>query len=131
MNSQKILLFRDAAETLNIIVHFEEGTFWLTQKAMSELFGVKVPAISKHLNNIFETNELNQNSVISILETTAADGKNYNTQFYRLEAILAVGYRVNSIQATDLASDSEPTKRTRCFSFGTKLALDSEYTKPT
>jgi hypothetical protein len=68
---------------------------------MAELFGVKVPAISKHLNNIFDTNELKQNSVISILETTAADGKNYNTQFYRLEAILAVGYRVNSTQATD------------------------------
>jgi hypothetical protein len=68
MNSQKILLFRDVAETLNISVHFEKGTFWLTQKAMSELFGVKVPAISKHLNNIFETNELSRLATISILK---------------------------------------------------------------
>jgi hypothetical protein len=91
MNTKNILLFRNANGSSDISVHFENGTFWLTQKAMAELFGVKVPAISKHLNNIFETNELNQNSVISILETTAVDGKNYKTQFYRLEAILAVG----------------------------------------
>jgi hypothetical protein len=68
---------------------------------MAILFGVQVPAISKHLKNIFESQELEENSVISILETTADDGKNYETKFYRLEAILAVGYRVNSIQATD------------------------------
>jgi hypothetical protein len=68
---------------------------------MAELFGVNVPAVSKHLRNIFETSELLEDSVISILETTAKDGKNYLTKFYRLEAILAVGYRINSIQATD------------------------------
>jgi hypothetical protein len=104
MNSQKILLFRDAAETLNISVHFEKGTFWLTQKAMSELFGVKVPAISKHLNNIFDANELNRLSTISILETVQNEGTREVKrviEFYRLEAILAVGYRVNSTQATD------------------------------
>jgi hypothetical protein len=101
MNSQKILLFRDAAETLNIIVHFEEGTFWLTQKAMAELFGVERSVVTKHLKNIFETKELEENSVCAKFAHTAADGKNYNTQFYRLEAILAVGYRVNSTQATD------------------------------
>ena len=67
---------------------------------MAELFGVKVPAISKHLTNIFETNELEENSVISILETTATDGKNYKTSYYSLDAIIAVGYRVNSINAT-------------------------------
>jgi hypothetical protein len=68
---------------------------------MAELFGVKVPAVSKHLKNIFEIGELEQISVISKMETTALDGKNYETTFYRLEAILAVGYRVNSPQATD------------------------------
>jgi hypothetical protein len=96
------LLFYNTADTkVNVSVYFQNGTFWLTQKAIAELFGVNVPAINKHLKNILETGELNQNSVISKMETTASDGKNYNTNFYRLEAILAVGYRVNSIQATD------------------------------
>jgi hypothetical protein len=67
---------------------------------MAELFGVEIPAISKHLKNIFETGELQESSVISKMETTAADGKNYVTAFYNLDAIIAVGYRVNSRQAT-------------------------------
>ncbi|HLT49291.1 MAG TPA: virulence RhuM family protein, partial [Aequorivita sp.] len=86
---------------VNVSVYFQNGTFWLTQKAMAELFGVRVPAVSKHLKNIFETEELEQNSVVSKMETTATDGKVYDTSFYRLEAILAVGYRVNSVQATE------------------------------
>ena len=101
MFNKNFLIFRNEESTQNISVYFQDGTFWLSQKAMAQLFGVQVPAISKHLINIFESKELNENSVISILETTAADGKNYKTQFYRLEAILAVGYRVNSVQATD------------------------------
>src|ERR1039457_6987837 len=68
----------------------------LTQKVLAELFGVKVPAIHKHLKNIFESRELVEASVISILETTAADGKSYQTRCYNLDAIIAVGYRVNS-----------------------------------
>lgn len=67
---------------------------------MAELFGVEVPAISKHLKNVFETAELEENSVVSKMETTAADGKNYLTAFYNLDAIIAVDYRINSIQAT-------------------------------
>ena len=101
MKGRDILLFNTIVKANSISVHFEKGTFWLTQKAMGELFGVNVPAISKHIKNIFETNELDKNSVISKMETTASDGKNYSTQFYRLEAILAVGYRVNSSQATE------------------------------
>lgn len=101
MKARDILLFHSTDEQLHVSVHFQNGTFWLTQKAMAELFGVNVPAVSKHLKNIIESNELKSDSVISILETTAEDGKNYNTKFYRLEAILAVGYRVNSVQATD------------------------------
>jgi len=95
-----IIFYSTPTGNVTIEVIFNNETFWLTQKAMAELFGVKVPAISKHLSNIFETKELEENSVISILETTAADGKNYNTSFYSLDAIIAVGYRVNSIQAT-------------------------------
>ena len=64
------------------------------------MFGVQVPAINKHLKNIFGTGELLEAAVISILETTAADGKNYQTRYYNLDAIIAVGYRVNSKKAT-------------------------------
>src|SRR5690554_4715364 len=84
--------------TLNVLLQNE--TIWLTQKMMAELFDVGVPAINKHLTKIFESNELEENSVISILETTAADGKNYKTKFYNLDAVISVGYRVNSAKAT-------------------------------
>ncbi|WP_420869441.1 virulence RhuM family protein [Aquirufa ecclesiirivi] len=100
MQSSDIIFYTTPTGHVNIEVVFNNETFWLTQKAMAELFGVKVPAISKHLTNIFETNELDENSVISILETTAPDGKNYKTSYYSLDAIIAVGYRVNSINAT-------------------------------
>lgn len=101
MKPKDILLFNTTDQKVNVSVYFQNGTFWLTQKTMAELFGVGVPTISKHLKNIFETEELEQNSVISKMETTATDGKVYDTSFYRLEAILAVGYRVNSVQATE------------------------------
>jgi hypothetical protein len=99
-NSSDIIFYTTPSGNVKIEVIFNNETFWLTQKAMAELFGVKVPAISKHLSNIFETRELEENSVISILETTAADGKNYKTSYYSLDAIIAVGYRVNSHHAT-------------------------------
>jgi hypothetical protein len=95
-----IIFYTTPKGNVKIAVVFNNETFWLTQKAMAELFGVKVPAISKHLTNIFDTNELAENSVISILETTAADGKKYKTSYYSLDAIIAVGYRVNSNNAT-------------------------------
>ena len=101
MQTKNILLFSTTDKKAKVSVFFQDGAFWLTQKAMAELFGVNVPAISKHLKNIFETGELEAISVVSKMETTASDGKNYETTFYRLEAILAVGYRVNSAQATD------------------------------
>ena len=101
MQTKNILLFSSTDKKAKVSVFFQDGTFWLTQKAMAELFGVNVPAISKHLKNIFETGELEAISVVSKMETTASDGKNYETTFYRLEAILAVGYRVYSAQATD------------------------------
>ena len=67
---------------------------------MAELFGVAVPAISKHLKNIFDSGELQESSVVSKMEITAADGKKYQTTFYNLDAVIAVGYRVNSVRAT-------------------------------
>jgi len=78
----------------------DHDTVWLTQQQIADLFGVKQPAISKHLSNIFKSGELDQDSVHSILEYTAADGKVYKTQFYNLDAIISVGYRVNSLNAT-------------------------------
>ena len=80
-------------------------------RLLADLFGVKQPAISKHLNNIFKSGELDQVSVHSILEYTASDGKVYKTQFYNLDAILSVGYRVNSVNgcpATDRPERTAP-----------------------
>ncbi|MBW7843809.1 MAG: virulence RhuM family protein [Ignavibacterium sp.] len=94
------LLYHNQNTKVTVEVILGNETVWLTQKSMSELFGVNVPAISKHLSNIFDEGELEENSVISILETTASDGKNYKTKFYNLDAIISVGYRVNSGQAT-------------------------------
>ena len=86
--------------TIKLEVRLEDDTVWLTQQQIADLFGVKQPAISKHFKNIFESGELIESSVHSILEYTAADGKSYKTKFYNLDAILSVGYRVNSRNAT-------------------------------
>ncbi len=86
--------------SISLEVRLENETVWLTQQQISELFGTGRQAITKHLKNIFASNELDENSVCSILELTAADGKNYKTKVYNLDAILSVGYRVNSKNAT-------------------------------
>ena len=93
-------IYKNEDGTINLSVFIENETVWLTQKLLAELFDVGVPAVNKHLKNIFEEGELQENSVISILETTASDGKNYTTKYYNLDAIIAVGYRVNSKRAT-------------------------------
>ena len=87
-------------DTISLEVRLENDTVWLTQAQIANLFGVGQPAISKHLKNIFTSEELDINSVYSILEYTANDGKIYNTGFYNLDAILSIGYRVNSKNAT-------------------------------
>lgn len=88
----------DEEGKIQVVVRDE--TIWCTQKAMAQLFDVGVPAISKHLKNIFEEGELIENSVVSKMEITASDGKNYQTSLYNLDAIIAVGYRVSSLKAT-------------------------------
>jgi hypothetical protein len=98
--NNEIILYTSPEATKKIEVFFQDENFWLTQKALAELFGVQRPAITKHLKNIFETGELIEDSVSSILERTAEDGKSYATKYYNLDAIIAVGYRVNSYQAT-------------------------------
>ena len=99
-NEIQFLLYNmpDADGKVQVVIKGE--TLWCTQKAMAQLFGVGIPAISKHLKNIFEEGELVADSVISKMETTAADGKNYTTTYYSLDAIIAVGYRVSSLKAT-------------------------------
>ena len=101
INVNEILLYTTKDGEIKVNVLYSHQNIWLTQKKMALLFGVQIPAINKHLKNIFKSGELIEESVISILETTAADGKNYTTKIYNLDAIIGVGYRVNSKQATD------------------------------
>lgn len=95
-----IILYQTVDGTVKINVRFDNETFWLTQKAMAVLFDCSTDNISLHLKNIFATNELNIDSVTEENSATADDGKNYKTKFYSLDAVIAVGYRVNSKQAT-------------------------------
>lgn len=99
---QKTLLYvGDEGEvSLDVIVDSEGETFWATQKTMAEVFKVSKSTISEHLKHIFEEGELEKNSVVRKFRTTASDGKKYNINFYNLDAIISVGYRVNSKNAT-------------------------------
>ena len=99
-STSEFLIFQIEGKEDGVQVVYRDESVWCTQKAMAQLFDVGVPAISKHLKNIFETGELLEDSVISKMETTASDGKNYTTTFYNLDAIISVGYRVNSTRAT-------------------------------
>lgn len=96
----EILLYTAPSGKVNVEIFLHNENVWLTQDKIAQLFGVQRPAITKHLKNIFESGELLEDSVSSILELTAADGKIYATKFYNLDAIISVGYRVNSTQAT-------------------------------
>ena len=93
-----IVIYENGTVVLNAQV--ENETIWLSQKQMAELFGVNVPAVSKHMRNIFKSKELIEKSVVSKMEITASDGKTYKTKHYDLDAIISIGYRVNSKRAT-------------------------------
>lgn len=97
----KVIIYTEKNRKIRLEVQLEKETVWLTQKQVAVLFGIKRPAITKHLINIFKSGELKENSVCSILEHTAADGKTYKTAFYNLDAVISVGYRVNSKRATE------------------------------
>ncbi len=99
-STAEFLIFQIEGKEDGVQVVYHNESVWCTQRAMAQLFDVGVPAISKHLKNIFDTGELVENSVISKMETTASDGKTYNTTFYNLDAIISVGYRVKSTRAT-------------------------------
>lgn len=103
MPSGNILLYQNGSEKEYISVVFKDETFWLTQKAMAELFDVQTPAISKHLQNIYEEEELSREATVSKMETVQTEGERNvkrSMVFYNLDAIIAVGYRVNSKKAT-------------------------------
>ena len=99
-STAEFLIFTSQAGENTIEVRVEDETVWLTQKMMAELFDVGVNTTNYHLKEIFKTGEVVEKSVIRIFRITAADGKNYDTQFYNLDAIISVGYRVNSVRAT-------------------------------
>ena len=99
-SSNEFLFYTTPAGDVKIEIFLHNENVWLTQDKIALLFGVQRPAITKHLKNIFENQELVEESVSSILEHTANDGKKYLTKFYNLDAIISVGYRVNSKKAT-------------------------------
>ena len=99
-STAEFLIFQAETKEQGVEVYYKDENIWATQKAMATLFDVNVPAISKHLKNIFDSGELKDDSVVSKMEITASDGKHYQTLFYSLDAIIAVGYRVNSVRAT-------------------------------
>ena len=100
MSASQIILYSNPLGNVTVEVMYEDDSFWLSQKRIAELFNVNVRTVNEHLKNIFESGELDENSVLRKFRITANDGKNYNTNFYKLEAIIAVGYRVNSSEAT-------------------------------
>lgn len=101
MNTGEIIIYQTSDGSAALDVRLEKETIWLTQKQIAELFGTKRPAITKHLKNIFALGELEENSTCSFLEHVGNDGKQrYQTTYYSLDAILSIGYRVNSKNAT-------------------------------
>ncbi len=96
----EVLLYTTPNGKVKVEIYLQNETIWLTQQKIADLFGVERSVITKHLKNIFDTRELDLNSVCAKFAHTAADGKIYQTQFYNIDAIISVGYRVNSSQAT-------------------------------
>ncbi|MCD6525623.1 MAG: virulence RhuM family protein, partial [Desulfuromonas sp.] len=99
-STAEFLIFTGQAGEQSIEARYEDESVWLSQKLMAELFAVTVPTINEHLKNIFTSGELLQDSVVRKSRIAAADGKKYAINFYNLDAIISVGYRVNSVRAT-------------------------------
>ena len=101
MKDNNLIIYKNNEGNIIVDAIYKDETLWLSQKGMAKVFSVGVPAISKHLKNIFEEKELDKTAVVSKMEITAEDGKRYNTDVYSLDAIIAVGYRINSKKATN------------------------------
>lgn len=95
MKDNNLIIYKNNEGNIIVDAIYKDETLWLSQKGMAKVFSVGVPAISKHLKNIFEEKELDKTAVVSKMEITAEDGKRYNTDVYSLDAIIAVGYRIN------------------------------------
>ena len=100
-NEENLLIYKNAEGNIIVDAIFKDETLWLTQKGMAKVFDCSVDNISLHLKNIFKDNELDENSVTEQSSITASDGKNYKTKIYNLDAIISVGYRINSKKATE------------------------------
>ena len=101
MEDNDLIIYKNSDGNIIVDAIFKDETLWLTQKGMSKVFDCSTDNISLHLKNIFKDNELDENSVVEDSSVTASDGKNYKTKIYNLDAIIAVGYRVNSKKATE------------------------------
>lgn len=101
MKDNNLIIYKNNEGNIIVDAIYKDETLWFSQKGMAKVFSVGVPAISKHLKNIFEEKELDKTAVVSKMEITAEDGKRYNTDVYSLDAIIAVGYRINSKKATN------------------------------
>lgn len=128
----EIIIYTSEDGKISLDTKLENNTIWLTQKDMAELFGVKTPAINKHLNNIYQEGELSQDATISILEIVQKEGKRNvkrQTAFYNLDAIISVGYRVNSSRATQFriwATNVLKEYLTRGYAINEKLLNDKQ-----
>lgn len=105
MAEQQIRIFTSTDGQAQLEVALDQETVWLSQAQMAELFGTKRPAITKHLSNIYKSDELSEESTCSILEHMAEHGQSYRAKHYNLDAIISVGYRVSSIRATQVLKD--------------------------
>ena len=101
MKDNNLIIYKNSDGNIIVDAIFKDETLWLTQKGMSKVFDCSIDNVSLHLKNIFKDNELDENSVVEDSSITASDGKNYKTKIYNLDAIIAVGYRVNSKKATE------------------------------
>jgi hypothetical protein len=128
-STAEFLIFTGQAGEQSIEARYEDETIWLSQKLMAQLFDVDVRTVNEHLKNILKSGELQEGSVIRKFRITAADGKNYNTNFYNLDAIISVGYRVNSVRATQFRQWADSTKANMGLTSWEK-APDGKIVKP-
>jgi prophage maintenance system killer protein/phage regulator Rha-like protein len=127
---QEIVIYRGPKGNVSLRAQFERETLWATQEQIALLFGTQRPAVTKHINNIFKEKELSENAVCSILEHTAKDGKQYKVKFYNLDMIIAIGYRVNSKQATSFRIWATETLREYLlhgYVLNRKALIESKY----
>jgi hypothetical protein len=99
-SNSEILIYQNPDGKISLDVRLEDETVWLTQQLMAELFGKNKRTISEHIQNVFSEGELQEDSVVRNFRTTASDGKNYSVNYYNLDVIISVGYRVKSLQGT-------------------------------